>query len=118
MRRAFCSFYAVFLLAFVAMCIGSIIALSPNATLAHIHAYTQLQLYAKSMYEMHILCLKSFGSAQCAHQEFTQNAQYHIQSHLTPFGDSLWLLDVSAQVQNPLTSMRQNVLNRHIVIKR
>lgn len=118
MRKAFCSYYAVFMLAFVSMCIGSIIALSPNAPLSHIHAYTQLQLYAKSMYEMQILCLQSFDYARCQHQEFSPHSHYHIQSQLTPFGDSLLLLDVSAQVHNPITSMRQNVLNRHIILKR
>ncbi|WP_394909688.1 hypothetical protein [uncultured Helicobacter sp.] len=118
MREAFCSLYAVFMLAFVAMCVGFIIALSPNAPFSHIYAYTQLQLYAKSMYEMQIMCLKSFDYRHCQHQEFTPNSQYHIQSHLTPFGDSLLLLDVSAQVHNPITSMQQNVLNRHIILKR
>ena len=118
MRAAFCSYYAVFMLAFVSMCVGSIIALSPNAPLSHIHAYTQLRLYAKSMYEMQILCLRSFDYARCQHQEFRPSAHYRIQSHLTPFGDSLLLLDVSVQAQNPITSLQQNVLNRHIALKR
>lgn len=118
MCRAFCSFYAVFLLAFVSMCIGTIIALSPNAPFSHIHAYTQLQLYTKSMYEMHILCIKSFDVARCQDIVFSPQAHYHIQGHITPFGDSVLLLDVSAQVRNPITSLQQSVIHRHILIKK
>lgn len=116
-KKAFSTLYGVFILAFVSMCIGFMVLYSPIASISHIHAKTQLDLYEKSLYDASLRCLRDFGFDECKDLEFLFPHNYRAKATISSY-DGVYLLDTFVGLQNPITTTQQSVINRHIVLKK
>lgn len=116
-KQAFSTLYGVFILAFVSMCIGFVVLYSPIASISHIHAKTQLDLYESSLYEATLRCLRDFGFDECKNLEFVFPHNYVAKATISSY-DSVYLLDTFVSLENPITTTQQSIINRHIVLKK
>lgn len=116
-KQGFSTLYGVFILAFVSMCVGFVVLYSPIASIAHIHAKTQLDLYEKSLYDACLRCLEDFSFDECKNVEFVFPHNYVAKATISDY-DGVYLLDTFVGLQNPITTTQQSVINRHIVLKK
>ena len=114
-ENGFVGFYAVFMLIFVVMFLEYIFILSPIAPLSHIHAKTQLEVYAKNAYDFRLVCLRDLGVGECGLLEMEFEKGYKVSVRLHAIEDSLYLLDITSSVKNPVTSNTQRVVRRHVL---
>ncbi len=116
--RAFSTLYSVFLFIFITLTLSYLFAFSPIAPKSHIHAKTQLELYAKSMQNLATKCLQTLGLNECRLLEVQFEKGYFFTARVSPLEDSLYMLDISGFLKNPVSTNTQRITKRQILLKK
>lgn len=90
-------------------------SLYSSHTFSSIHARFQLQLYARSVKEMSLLCLKQKDIAQCQNQEI-HFSSYHFRAHLTQLAEGNILLDIHGYVIHPSSNNLVRITKRYVLM--
>lgn len=117
-KHAFSTLYSVFLFIFITLALSYLFAFSPLAPKAHIHAKTQLELYAKSMQNLALKCLQTLGLDECRLLEVQFEKSYVFTARINSLEDSLYMLDISGFVKNPVSANTQRITKRQILLKK
>ena len=83
--------------------------------LSQVYAKTQLQLHARSVKQMALMCLRQKDIAQCDRQEFIFS-HYHFYAHLTPLNSGTILLDIHGKVTHPASNNLVRITRRYVLV--
>lgn len=117
-HKGFYMIYAVFLIVSVGIVCTFFLRHSFNLShsQSNIHAKIQLNLYAKSLKSMLILCIQEKDLSTCAHQEFFFESNYHFYTTLTALDSQNMLLDISGEVTHPASTNKLRITRRYILV--
>ncbi|MCX2717163.1 hypothetical protein OQH61_05370 [Helicobacter sp. MIT 21-1697] len=85
-------------------------------THAHLHAKAQLYLYARSLKDMVIFCLKERDIPTCQIQEFSFPHNYHFRTTLTSLDSHTLLLDIHGSILHPSSSNILRITKRYVLL--
>ncbi|WP_300450083.1 hypothetical protein V3I05_04750 [Helicobacter mastomyrinus] len=117
-RGGFYIIYAILLIVSIGLASTFYLHQSYHRSYTHstLHAKTQLQLYACSLKDMVILCLKKHDMPTCQIQEFTFPQGYHFRANLTHLDMQTILLDIHGSILHPSTTNILRISKRYIVL--
>lgn len=117
MRGGFYLVYAILFILSIGLACGFYLNQSYQRSYTHntLHAKVQLQLYARSLKNMIMLCLREREFGSCQNQEFYLPQNYHFRTALTKLDTQSILLDIHGSILHPSSSNTLRVTKRYIV---
>lgn len=117
-RKGFYMIYAILIIVSVGIVCTFYLRQSYHRshTHAHIHAKTQLYLYARSLKDIVILCLKEKDIPTCRTQEFSFPQDYHFRTALTSLDSHTLLLDIHGSILHPSSSNTLRITKRYVLL--
>ncbi|TLD97242.1 hypothetical protein LS71_000310 [Helicobacter jaachi] len=117
-RNGFYIIYAVLFIVSMGIACAFYVRESHHRSFTHasLHAKVQLHLYARSLKEMNILCLKARDFHTCERQAFLFPNGYHFRTALTSLTANTILLDIHGNVTHPSSTNITRITKRYILI--
>lgn len=117
-RKGFYVVYAVLFIFSIGLACTFYIQQSYHSSHTHstLHAKVQLQLYARSIKQMAILCLENKDFQACQMQEFTFPQGYHFRAILSKAYSQAFFLDIHGSVTNPASNNISRITKRYILL--